>query len=244
MFKLSATQRYSRAVLALWGLATALVFAGDLCADDRLRAVDHPAPWQDALVKLTIPVKRWHAGEQRHFIEDCTGTQIAGRRGTVILTAWHCVDGFTDLTKVITATTRQGRVLEARVFASGASMASDWEILQIIDDDRPSAQKIQLKLAKTSSIMGANILMAGYSGDPKLGDSGTALTYDPNCQIGKMSEFAGAIPTNCTAFKGASGGPTLILENGEYKVLGVISAGDEEGLSLFAPITPAARASM
>jgi len=244
VFKVSATQRYSRAVIALCGLATALVLASDLRADDRLRAVDHPAAWQDALVKLTIPVKRWHAGQQRHFIEDCTGTQIAGRRGTVILTAWHCIDGFTDLTKVITATTHQGRVLEARVFASGASMASDWAILQISDDDRPSAQKMQLKLAKTNASVGANIVMAGYSKDPQLGGGGAALTYDPHCQIGQTREFTEAIPTNCTAYKGASGGPTLILENGEYTVLGVISAGDEAGLSLFAPITPAARASM
>lgn len=244
MVKASLIPGNYRAVLVLYGFATALAVAPNLFADNRLRAVDHPAAWQDALVKLAIPVRRWHAGQRRHFIEDCTGTQVAGRRGTVILTAWHCVDGFTDLTKVITVTTHQGRILEAQLFASGDSMASDWAVLKIRDDDRPSTHKVPLKLAKTGAIMGANIVMAGYSRDPQLGRGGTLLTYDPNCQIGQTAEFAQAIPTNCTAFKGASGGPTLILEDGEYKVLGVISEGDQAGLSLFAPITAAARASM
>ena len=221
-----------------------MVFADDLVADNRLSAADHPAAWQDALVKLSIPVKRWQAGQQRHFIEDCTGTQIAGRSGTMILTAWHCVEGFTDLTKTISATTRQGQIFEAQVSATGNSMASDWAILKISNDDRTSIQKIHLKLAKTTVTAGQNIVMAGYSGDPHLGEHGRALTFDPNCEIGQTPETAQAIFTNCTAFKGASGGPTLLLEGGEYKVLGVISAGDGSGLSLFAPISSSLRASI
>ncbi len=239
----TSAQAYTRSALAMLLVALVSLGYGSLieAADNRLTASEEPAIWQQAVVKLAIPVRRWENGRRSHFIEDCTGSLIQGPKGVLILTAWHCVEGFNDLTKVIVATTSDGTTLHAQISTMGNSMASDWALLKLNHGVQSSKNIIYLELAKTTPAEGQRVLMAGFSRDQKLGKNGSALTFDPNCYIGKTPLDARAIHTNCTAFKGASGGPTLILENDTYRVLGVISAGNEAGLSLFTPIAPIAR---
>ena len=242
MRPLSGKGRYWRALVLLSMMATTLNFVSpNAAADDRLSATDHPAIWQQAIVKLSVPVKRWEDGRRRHFIEDCTGSLIKGKEGILILTAWHCVEGFNDLTQVIIATASNGEIFEAQVSAIGASMSADWALLSLNRSAQTMQNTSYLELAKIRPIEGQLILMAGFSRDQQLGDNGSTLTFDPDCQVRHTPSGANAIYTNCTAFKGASGGPVLTLESDTYKVLGVISAGDEAGLSLFTPVTAIAR---
>lgn len=77
--------------------------------------------------------------------------------------------------------------------------------------------------------------MAGFSGDEGIGDSGESLSFDPDCRLIDYDAHWGR--TNCQAFKGASGGPVLITQNGEKQLIGVISASDDSGRRLFTPIT-------
>ena len=116
-------------------------------------------------------------------------------------------------------------------------MSADWALLSLNRSAQTMQNTSYLELAKIRPIEGQLILMAGFSRDQQLGDNGSTLTFDPDCQVRHTPSGANAIYTNCTAFKGASGGPVLTLESDTYKVLGVISAGDEAGLSLFTPVT-------
>ena len=65
--------------------------------------------------------------------------------------------------------------------------------------------------------------LAGFSGD--IGDFGARLTYDPKCSIKPFNKMYGA--SNCTGFKGASGGPVVLTvsKKGRQKhyIVGVVS---------------------
>jgi hypothetical protein len=77
--------------------------------------------------------------------------------------------------------------------------------------------------------------MAGYSRDQGLGAGGTRLSYDIACNITRQQ--AGASESDCTAYKGASGGAVIQLSaSGKPQLSGVISRGDSQRLSIYIPI--------
>jgi len=80
--------------------------------------------------------------------------------------------------------------------------------------------------------------LAGFSSD--IGDFGSELTYDPKCKIQYFNKLYGK--SNCSAFKGASGGPVILTtsndkKRAEFYLVGVVShfRGNKYNHIYFAP---------
>jgi hypothetical protein len=72
-------------------------------------------------------------------------------------------------------------------------------------------------VAKTESMAGQNVMLMGY-GIPK-----SQILQRRNCRI--EGPVLGGFPTiNCPQAPGGSGSPVLILQGGEWRVAGVVSA--------------------
>ncbi|MFK7975606.1 MAG: serine protease [Halioglobus sp.] len=172
-----------------------------------------------------------------------------------VLTAWHCLEHYHDLSRAIVFTLphRKGEAIKrsATIIADGGSMAADWALLRLTSSiSSEDAQPLSLNMddsyhtegnaSKNSASQTApanmparmKVTMAGFSRDNGLGQKGTALTYDAQCNIQRL--YNGIGETDCTAFKGASGGPVLQRNSeGQMVINGVISQGDGAGYSTY-----------
>ena len=209
---------------------------------DSRRRVDEIAPaWLAAVGHLSVPGRRLRNGHYQHHREDCSATLVAAThaaQSSLLLTAWHCLELYTDLSKPLTFTiaTSAGNSVskEAYRVSDGGGMSADWAVLQMyepISRDMVEPMSVHIAPARTDK----TISMAGFSRDVELGRSGEELTYDPACDItlqgSKRSE------TNCIAYKGASGGAVVQLdENDRPHLVGIISEGDSEGRSFYVPL--------
>lgn len=229
--------------------ALAVPLANDAHADDRL-VYDGSSPlWLAAVGRLQVPGSRYADGRREHFIEDCSATLVqrrGQRRANTVLTAWHCLEKYSDLSKpirfVLATVAGQSLRLEAYVLGDGGSIDADWALLRL---HRPVPGELAVALAVDTNPVdaGRDIVMAGFSRDPGLGAGGTHLTYDPACRVTQDHSGANASATDCYAHKGASGGPVIQLDKrGLPAVYGVISEGDGEGFSTFVPTSAFRRA--
>lgn len=235
----------SARLLALLIALNLLSLGGPLRAEDRRLIWDgsHPA-WLAAVGRLEVPSLRHDGGERRHYIENCSATLI-GRPGQrvaqTVVTAWHCLEGYRDLSRDIRfILPGEGTALGALVaypLSSGGSMADDWAILRLarkvpVEHVAP-LQAVTLAGAVQSST--SSLAMAGYSRDDGRGAGGDRLTYDPGCHI--RAAIDKNLETDCQAFRGASGGAVVELTpSGEPRYRGVISAGDSETVSRYVPV--------
>ncbi len=232
--------------LLVGGLLT-LLLSGVAGADSR-QILDAQAPaWLRAIGALQVPGIRVEDGRRSSHLEDCSATLVSDRQNrpsNTIVTAWHCLEFYRDLSRPITFTLFKGReealVLEARRLADGGGMHADWAILRLqqrIPPERVAAIPIHPNRADA----GRGITMAGYSKDPGLGRRGERLTYDPLCNITRQGDQSS--DSDCLAYRGASGGAVVQLsELGEPQLAGVISRGDSEGLSVYVPAVQFRRA--
>jgi hypothetical protein len=124
---------------------------------------------------------------------------------------------------------------EAYRLEDGGGMHADWAILRL--RRAVSAQQVAaLLIHPRSADPDQSVTMAGYSRDSGIGDNGKTLTFDPACTITAQERNLG--DTDCTAFKGASGGAVIQFSSaGEPLVCGVISEGNGEGRSTFVPVS-------
>lgn len=218
-----------RAVAVLFGwILVAWAVAGD---DPRLLAQDYPADWQRSVVKLKVPVSRMVEGRRHTFTEDCTGT-IVSTAPPRILSAWHCFDGYDDLSRP-PAMLLDGVWEETRLIASGGSMAADWALLSFPPDLLAGRSLAALPIAIGPLLPGSTLILAGFSGDAALGEEGQMLTYDPSCTVGLVERHRAA--SNCLAYRGASGGPALQWVDGQMAVAGVLSGKNAEGTRFLVP---------
>lgn len=209
--------------------------------DSRLVFTGDAEPWLQAVGRLRVPGQRQHEGRTAHYLEDCSATLIAlpGRsHADTVVTAWHCLERYGDLSRSITFTARtsNGELVErsARRLADGGGMTADWALLRL-DAAVPRRQLAALQPHPTVADPGRPVTMAGYSRDPALGSGGRVLTYHPDCAITVRKPGLGE--TNCIAFKGASGGAVIQLSaSGEPLVCGVISEGNGSGTSTYVPM--------
>jgi hypothetical protein len=222
-------------VMAVWTMA-----AG--AADSRQVFSGETHDWLSAVGKLQVPGQRYREGRKAHFIEDCSATLVTrhGRsHADTIITAWHCLEWYDDLSKSITFTVMSisGEPLrrEAYRLKDGGGMHADWAILRLhnaLQDGQVAALVVHPQAADPRQ----PVTMAGFSKDDGIGDGGLALTFDPGCAITAQDRNVG--DTNCTAFKGASGGAVVQLSDaGEPRMCGVISQGNGEGRSTFVPVS-------
>lgn len=201
----------------------------------------HSPNWLRAVGRLEVPGIRYEDGRRRHHTERCSATLVSARAtlpADTIVTAWHCIEYYEDLSLPIlfTLNTRGGEPLlfKARRLADGGGMAQDWAILRLNRAVAPE-QAPALRPEPGQGETRAALVMAGFSRDPGPGRSGELLSYDPACRV--TAREAGYTDSDCRAFRGASGGAVIQLSPGGQPWLsGVISQGDGEQLSRFIPV--------
>jgi hypothetical protein len=191
--------------------------------------------------KLEVPGIRYREGRRNHYREDCSGTLLAGaqeRRADIVLTAWHCLEYYGDLSRAIIFTLRPNSAVpvkrEAYRVADGGGMHADWALLKLYQ--AVNASDVEgLPLHPDRADAGRPITMAGYSGDGGLGEDGATLTYHGECRITLQGPRASE--SDCQAYKGASGGAVIqISAGGQAQLSGVISRGDSENVSIYVPV--------
>jgi hypothetical protein len=215
-----------------WTTATA--------ADNRQVYNGETYRWLSAIGKLEVPGKRHRDGRTRHYIEDCSATLVGNpdsQSANTIITAWHCLEFYSDLSKPISFTLNPAHekpiLREAYQLVNGGSMDADWAILRL-HRAIPAGQVKALNVDTARANPQRAIIMAGYSRDDGVGAGGQHLSFDPACLITRQDPTSSA--TNCTAYKGASGGAAIQLSSaGTPLVYGVISQGNGAGLSTFIP---------
>lgn len=197
--------------------------------------------WLRAVGKLQVPGHKYQDGRRAHHREDCSATLVARPRSTradTIVTAWHCLEFYRDLSKPIIFTllpgSRDSIASEAYRLADGGGMHADWAILRLYDAV-PVSSVNPMTIHPEQADPGRPIIMAGYSRDRAVGNNGDHLSYDPDCAITHQSQRSS--DSNCTAHKGSSGGAvTQVSPAGDPRICGVISQGNGVGLSTFVPI--------
>ena len=232
---------WRRGILGLVLLAAGAT-AGEPGGDPRQVYSAAAPPWMAAVGRLDVPGSRFQEGRHTHHREECSATLVArgsSRAADTIVTAWHCLEFYDDLSRPITFTLLPGLAgevaREAYRLADGGGMHADWAILRLY---RPVTTRTvaPLTVAAAAADRHRPLVMAGYSRDDGLGDGGRRLTFDPACRV--TAEAAGRTDTDCRAHKGASGGAVIQLsEQGEPQLMGVISSGDGVGTSAFVPVT-------
>jgi len=199
--------------------------------------------WLLAVGKLEVPGIKFERGYQRNHRENCSATLVtksAGNRADTIITAWHCLEFYTDLSKTITFTLFNGHKrsfsTEAYRLVDGGGMDADWAVMRL-RQSVPASVAPALKLHPEKANAKRPITMAGYSNDSLSGGTGDHLSYDPACTITRQAAARGRSESNCAAMKGASGGAVIQLSaDGEPLLAGVISQGNGRDFSVFVPV--------
>lgn len=186
--------------------------------------------WLQAVGRLTVPGYRYKNGERRHHEQHCTATLVSK---DVILSGWHCLEHYTDLSQTIVFTlpnAAANTVRSARRMADGGGMHADWSLLKLNEPVSAGiAAAVPVSFVSVATAGTQALTLAGYSRDKGMGKTGRRLTYHADCAI--LREESYRVATNCAAFKGSSGGPVVH----DYAIIGVVSAGDSERLSFFTP---------
>ena len=226
-------------LLVHFALAAALLLATLTAplADPRTPIPEHAGGWQRALFPLRIPVTRLIDGRMRHFTEHCTAVIVSPGPSPLIVTAWHCLDGYQSLLEPIRLTLPGDPPVAVQVVASGGSMEQDWAILKAM---QPIAGRYWIPISQRPLKAGAKISAVGFGTlltDPVSvanRDHRRELLADESCRVVDAT-FTKATST-CVARQGASGGAILSrTASGSVRVAGIISAGDGHSISLFYP---------
>ena len=183
--------------------------------------------WLRAVGKLHVPGVTYRDGYSRHQQENCSGTLVSSAgsdRADTIITAWHCLEFYRDLSRPITFTMllADGERIarEAHRLADGGGMYADWAVLRL---------KRAVDVAEVPALV-------PHPHHPGLGRHGEALTFHAGCRITRQQR--GESESDCSAYKGASGGAVVqVSATGEAYFSGVISRGDGERVSLFVPVS-------
>jgi hypothetical protein len=229
-------------VIILTGLGNLATTAACEAANTLQVFADGEYSWLRSVGKLQVPGQRYEGGSKSYYVEDCSATLVAQtseNRANTIITAWHCLEFYGDLSKPITftLTTLAGEKLQREAYrlADGGSMHGDWAILRL-RRPIPSSEVAPLTIHPASANPGWPVTMAGYSNNTRNHAGRKTLSYDPACRITRQDRDLG--DTDCTAYKGASGGAVIQLSNsGIPRVCGVISQGNGEGRSTFVPVS-------
>ncbi|MEM9257411.1 MAG: serine protease [Pseudomonadota bacterium] len=189
-----------------------------------------------AVGTLRVPSSKWIDGRKVHHFEDCSATLVATGRRPIIVTAWHCLEDYDDLSRPIrfSVTLDSGEILmrEARRLADGGGMHADWAVLQLT---APVYKVTPLRAHPGAADPHREISLAGFVRGGGEDGSNRTLSHDPSCRI--LSQGATSSDTDCRAVKGASGGAVIQRgASGLPYLCGVVSRGDGRRLSIFVPI--------
>lgn len=207
-------------------IAVVLTFSLHCSADPRrFYSTDSPG-WLRTVGKLTVPGYKYQNGDRLHHVQHCTATLLSS---TIILSGWHCLEHYNDLSMDIVFTLAHRRRIAIRL-TDGGGMQADWALLKL---NKPiNTRHVKTLPVATRSLASSRakpLTMAGYSHDSDLAASSQNLSYHTDCEI--LGDEIYRVATNCVAYKGASGGPVVYRE----KIIGVVSVGDSMRLSYFTP---------
>lgn len=212
--------------------------------------------------QLLVPTQRFQKGYARHYDEHCSATLVAEALDTpdptptssrLIVSAWHCIEHYRDLSRPLIFETQTGLRRSAVVLGSGGGMHSDWALLRL---NQPLPNPALLSL-RTNGIAPRALTLAGFPKNPQ----GTRRTLqvrrncvrvvkDPKRNIAAVHSdigraYDGAVGSDeavgadeqvsCVIRKGASGGGVFhSLAPNRYA--GVISRGDSQSRSIYVPV--------
>lgn len=213
----------------------------DTAADSRETYSPAAPQWLQAVGKLLIPGSSYSDGIRTYLVENCSATLVTSKpdRGAdTIITAWHCLENYRDLSKqiIFTLPASASGSLDREVYrlADGGGMHADWAVLRL-RQPIPPGEVTALLLHSGRADPDQAISMAGYSRDEGKGEGGDRLTFDPVCRITAQGPVIS--DSDCLAHKGASGGAVVQLSAaGTAQFSGVVSEGNGTGLSTFVPI--------
>ena len=215
-----------------------LSFTSHVTADPRKVTSGVAPQWQRAIVRLEVPVTREENGYTRHFIEHCSATVVTPGPRPILLSAWHCFDGFSNIGPPAVAYTGSNDKSQIQLIQTGGSMSEDWALLTPL---RALTHSGWIPIADQGIHHDTQLVAAGYTKTSELAGAQETtfehrqLALDPNCRV-IQNAGTSATASSCIAKKGASGGPILgRTASGSYRIYGVISAGDETSVSYFYP---------
>lgn len=176
--------------------------------------------------RLLVPAVRYENGYARHYDERCSGTVVTlndrAAPSSFIISAWHCLEDYRDLSRPLIFETIDGDRNEVRLIASGGTMEQDWALLRLAQ-----AKDTALPVTRDPATPTA-VIMVGFPRDRV--DSTQTVVH---CAIAGLdgSDYRGS----CALQQGASGGGVFSIgESPRY--LGVISRGDGVSQSIFVPV--------
>lgn len=172
--------------------------------------------------RLLIPAVRYQNGYVRHYDERCSGTVVTepgGSHSTVVISAWHCLEDYRDLSRPLIFETIDGRRSEVRLLASGGSMEQDWALLRLAE--------AQAALPIDDAGIPSTVTMVGF---PRA--SASSAQTQVRCSLMGLdgADYRGG----CALKPGASGGGVISTDGQQY--LGVVSRGDGVTQSIFVPV--------
>jgi hypothetical protein len=224
--------RFIRSLLRA-GLCAAVLLAGSVAmsAAAQTRPFDTDAPPLGSVGRLKIPALRYREGYAEHYDERCSATLIStaanATHSRLLLSAWHCLEDYRDISRPMLFETANGQQSEATVLISGGGMHSDWALLRL-KDALPGP--VILDLHRSVGDI-RPLLMAGYPREPETRQQ--LLETDSDCHI--TGRDLRDTRSDCVLQKGASGGAVFARAEG-YPFLGIISRGDGESQSIFVPL--------
>lgn len=211
--------------------------------DDTRKTVTTNSPiWTYAIGRLIIPTKfKREKNRTQTKIKKCSATLVNFEQldsSKVIVTASHCISEFNKNAGLLRfiIKTKENQIIQKYAtiykdskFDPKLKKTSDYAILILSSPilkkdvepviiDKRSFVKLQKEYQYHFASLG------GFSSD--VGDYGTQLTYDPKCKIKYYNNLYGK--SNCSGFKGASGGPVVLTtsqdkKNEKFYFVGVVS---------------------
>jgi hypothetical protein len=155
-----------------------------------------------------------------------------------VLSAWHCLDGYQSLLKPIQLRmSGLSSPTPVQLLATGGSMEQDWAVLQ---PTAPIAGTSWIPLSTQPLSHDIAVLAAGFTEYTTPLDENPlprSLVTHRACRITNSNQIP--VASDCVAKQGASGGAILRrTQTGSLRLIGIISAGDGESVSLFYPSLP------
>ena len=136
--------------------------------DPRLGYSNASPEWLQAVGKLAVPGIKFQQGQREQHIENCSATLVAkpdSAMADIIITAWHCLEYYRDLSKPIVftllPTSSDPISSEAYMLSDGGHMEADWAILKLYRAV-PSDRVASMSINPGRALQNGPIAMAGY----------------------------------------------------------------------------------
>lgn len=186
--------------------------------------------------RLLVPNVRYENGYARHFDERCSATLVSLRanapQSRFILSAWHCVEHYRDLSRTLMFKKPGAAARNARIIASGGNMQNDWALLRL---DKPLTNPMfihdtGMRLQDATP----DLVMAGFPRDQPEAVSPVLVSGCTNTGVAGDD-----LRSSCVIARGASGGAVFAKSDtpdGDLVMVGIISRGDSETVSIYVPV--------